>query len=79
MIGPGEVVGWSWLLPPHRWQFAARALDPVRALELDAVELRRLCESDAEIGFELAKRLMAVICNRLAATRHGWLQADDHT
>ena len=26
-IETGEVVGWSWLFPPYRWHFDARALD----------------------------------------------------
>ena len=29
-IDDGEVIGWSWLFPPHRWHFDARALDLVR-------------------------------------------------
>ncbi len=23
-LGPGEVVGWSWLFPPYEWHFDAR-------------------------------------------------------
>ncbi len=68
-IGPGEVVGWSWLLPPHRWQFSAKASEAVRCIELDAVRLRALCDTNIEIGYELVKRLMAVVCGRLAVTR----------
>ncbi len=39
-VGPGEIVGWSWLLPPHRWQFDARAVDAVSGLTIDAQWLR---------------------------------------
>jgi CRP/FNR family cyclic AMP-dependent transcriptional regulator len=65
----GDIVGWSWLLPPHRWHFDARALEPVRALALDAKKLRALCEGDHELGFQLLRRLVAVMAGRLAATR----------
>jgi CRP-like cAMP-binding protein len=68
-IGPGEVVGWSWFLPPHRWQFDARAIEPIRALAIDGHELRTLCEQNHELGYQLLKRLVAVVASRLAATR----------
>src|SRR5207245_6311939 len=31
-IGPGEVLGWSWLFPPYTWHFDARALQPTKAV-----------------------------------------------
>jgi CRP/FNR family cyclic AMP-dependent transcriptional regulator len=68
-VGPGEVVGWSWLLPPHRWQFDCRALDTVRGLMFDAEWLRDQCETDHELGYHLLKHLLAVVASRLAATR----------
>jgi CRP/FNR family cyclic AMP-dependent transcriptional regulator len=34
-LGPGELLGWSWLIPPYRWQFDARAVDLVRAVAFD--------------------------------------------
>src|SRR5512141_2751205 len=30
-IDAGAIVGWSWLFPPYRWHFDARAATPVRA------------------------------------------------
>jgi CRP/FNR family cyclic AMP-dependent transcriptional regulator len=68
-VGSGEVVGWSWLLPPHRWQFDCRARDTVQGLVFDAEWLRDQCEADHELGYHLLKHLLAVVANRLAATR----------
>ena len=68
-VGAGEPVGWSWIVPPHRWQFDARAVEAVQAFALDADRLREKCEQDHELGYQLLKRLVAVIANRLAATR----------
>jgi CRP/FNR family transcriptional regulator, cyclic AMP receptor protein len=31
-LGRGELLGVSWLTPPYRWSFDARAVDSVRAL-----------------------------------------------
>jgi CRP-like cAMP-binding protein len=68
-VGPGEVVGWSWLVPPHRWRFDARATDAVSGLAFDAEWLRAKCEEDHELGYQLLKELLAVLATRLAATR----------
>lgn len=68
-VGPGEVVGWSWLLPPHRWQFDARALDEVQGIAFDATWLRDQCEQNHELGYHLLKQLLTVVSARLAATR----------
>lgn len=68
-VGAGEPVGWSWLVPPHRWQFDARAVEPVQAIALDASALRDRCELDHELGYQLLKRLVTVVASRLAATR----------
>jgi CRP/FNR family transcriptional regulator, cyclic AMP receptor protein len=68
-VGPGEIVGWSWLVPPHRWQFDCRATDAVKGLALNAEWLREKCEQDYELGYHLLKQLLTVVANRLAATR----------
>jgi CRP-like cAMP-binding protein len=69
-VGPGEVVGWSWLVPPHRWQFSCRAVDAVEGISFEAQWLRDLCECDASLGYHLLKQLVLVITQRLASTRH---------
>jgi CRP-like cAMP-binding protein len=68
-VGPGEIVGWSWLVPPHRWQFDCRAVDPIQGLVFDAEWLREQCDKDHELGYYLLKQLVTVIASRLAATR----------
>src|SRR5438132_12207 len=39
-VGEGEVLGWSWLIPPYKWRFDARAVELTRALALDGKCLR---------------------------------------
>lgn len=68
-VGPGEVVGWSWLLPPYRWQFDGRAVDAVEGVVFDGAWLRQQCEQDHELGYSLLRQMVAVISSRLAATR----------
>jgi CRP-like cAMP-binding protein len=68
-LGEGEIVGASWLLPPYRWNFDARALELVRALGIDAACLRRKCEADHHLGYEMMKRFAPILVKRLQATR----------
>lgn len=68
-LGDGDVLGWSWLVPPYRWRFGAMAVELTRAVALDATCLRKKCESDHELGYELLKRFTNLIVERLDATR----------
>lgn len=68
-LGPGSVLGWSWLFPPYRWRFDARALEPVRAIALDGTCLRGKCDEDPRLGYELVRRFGRVLLERLEATR----------
>ena len=65
----GEVVGWSWLFPPHRWHFDARALSLVRATSFDGACLRAKCESDPRLGYDLMSRFAQIVIERLQQTR----------
>jgi CRP-like cAMP-binding protein len=68
-IDAGEVVGWSWLFPPYRARFDARALSVVRATAFDGGCLRGKCEEDPALGFEFMKRFAQVMIERLQWTR----------
>jgi CRP/FNR family transcriptional regulator, cyclic AMP receptor protein len=68
-LGAGEVVGWSWLIPPYRWHLDAHALDPVRALAFDGACLRRKASEDHDLGYELLQRFSARLVLALEATR----------
>ena len=73
-LGPGDMLGWSWLVPPHTWRFDCRALEPVQGIVFDAEWLREKCEQDHELGYQLLKQLVGVIASRLAATRQQLLK-----
>lgn len=67
-IGEGDVLGWSWLVPPYRWAFDARALELTRAVALDGACLRAKCQEDNRLGYELMQRVAHIITQRLQAT-----------
>jgi len=64
-IGAGDLVGWSWMYPPYIWQFTARAVAPTRAIFFVGSVLRQYCERDHSLGYELLKRITAVMNRRM--------------
>lgn len=73
-LGPDEVLGETWIVPPYRAAFDARAVDQVRTFSFDATCLRGKCEADPALGYALMKRFVPVLVQRLSAAR---LQALD--
>lgn len=64
-IEAGEVLGWSWLFAPYRWQFDAVALTRVRATGFDGSCLRGKCEADPKLGYDLMSRFAQLLIERL--------------
>jgi CRP-like cAMP-binding protein len=73
-IGPRDVLGWSWLVPPYLWQFAARAVTRTKATALNGAHLLGVCERDPAFGYDLMKRITRIILARLQATRKRLLE-----
>lgn len=74
-IGPGGVIGWSWVVPPHRWQFSCKADGPVSGLMFDATWLRDRCERNHELGYHLLRELMTSVTQQLTAIREHPIRA----
>ncbi len=68
-LGPGELVGASWLLPPARVHFDVRAREAVESLRFDTGCLQRAMEADPGLGYLFCRRFMAVVVRRLQAAR----------
>lgn len=68
-IGAGDLLGWSWMFSPYTWQFTARAAEPVNAIFFYGTILREYCERDHSLGYELLKRMTAVMMRRMQAAR----------
>lgn len=75
-IGDNEVLGWSWLFPPFYWHFDARTTQPTRTIFFYGTWLRESCERDHNFGYEMMKRMTAVIITRLQAARKRLAQAE---
>ncbi|MEU5317876.1 cyclic nucleotide-binding domain-containing protein [Streptomyces sp. NPDC021056] len=68
-LGSGDLLGWSWLFPPHQWDFGAVAFSPVRAYEFDAAAVLALCEEDPQLGLILVRSVAEILAYRLETTR----------
>jgi CRP/FNR family transcriptional regulator, cyclic AMP receptor protein len=77
-VGAGDLLGWSWMFPPYVWHFTARAVEPTEAIFFYGTILREYCEHDHSLGYELFKRMSAVMIKRLQAAREKMLALDSH-
>lgn len=67
--GPGEIIGWSWLVEPYRWHFDAQATAPTKVIVFDAKRVRESFDLHPDVGYTLMKRFLPIIVERLQATR----------
>jgi CRP-like cAMP-binding protein len=61
----GDLLGWSWIFPPHVWHFSARAVHPTSAIFFYGTILREYCEEDHTLGYQLFRRMSEVMTRRL--------------
>lgn len=77
-LGMGDVIGWSWLYPPYQWRLGAVTMQPTQAFVIDGAKVREMCAADPGFGYELTRRFLALVVNRLQATRSRLLDLDAH-
>lgn len=63
--GPGELVGWSWIVTPYRYRFDARATEDTLVFEIDGKCLRQKCDDNPALGYDLLKRISVDLGRRL--------------
>lgn len=68
-LGTDQVLGWSWLIPPYKWTFEAKALSDSKVLVFDGKALLQQCENDNTFGYALMKRFTGLMSERLHAAR----------
>jgi CRP/FNR family transcriptional regulator, cyclic AMP receptor protein len=69
LVSAGEPLGWSWLFPPYRWHFDARAMESTTAICFSGVLLRQHRDEDLMLSHELFKRTCEVMARRLQMAR----------
>ncbi|HEX9780624.1 MAG TPA: cyclic nucleotide-binding domain-containing protein [bacterium] len=68
-VGPGEVLGWSWLVAPYQKRFDGRVLELTRAIAFDVECLRSKCAGNLKLSHALLERTIEILGQRLQAAR----------
>ncbi|MEO7934027.1 MAG: cyclic nucleotide-binding domain-containing protein [Chthoniobacterales bacterium] len=68
-ISAGDALGWSWMFPPYRWRFSARAVNVTEVIAVSASFLRSMGKLHPEFGYELTLRVAGIMGQRLRAAR----------
>jgi len=63
----GEILGWSWLVPPFKWSYDLRATELSRLVSMDAACLRKKVDKDHSLAYDLYRRFTTIMARRLHA------------
>lgn len=66
-LGRGDLVGLSWVFPPYRWSWRARAMDPTKVIAFDARAVRERCVEDRN----LSERILQMVAREAVKRLHG--------
>jgi CRP-like cAMP-binding protein len=66
-LGPGEVFGWSALLPSDNTLFQVRAREATTALCIEGAALKTLFDADPVLRAEVLERALRVVAGRVRA------------
>lgn len=73
-LGPGMILGWSWLISPYEWDFQAEAMSDCALIQFDGNAVLAKCEEDAKFGYALLKRFTELMSQRLHAGRRRMME-----
>ncbi|MEA3502206.1 MAG: cyclic nucleotide-binding domain-containing protein [Actinomycetota bacterium] len=65
----GDLLGWSWLYPPHRWSYDAHVHSATKVIRFDGLRLKEAADSDPVLGYELMKRFTDMLVKRMQSIR----------
>ena len=68
-VEPGDLIGWSALVPPHRATSTIVALEPTTVVAFDGSRLRAALEADPRLAAAVLPRVLDAVARRLTATR----------
>ena len=68
-IEPGDCVGWSALVPPHRATSTIVAVEPTTVVAFDGTSLRAVMDEDPATESAILRSVLEAVARRLVATR----------
>jgi CRP/FNR family cyclic AMP-dependent transcriptional regulator len=69
ILDKDQVLGWSWLISPYKWNFQSRAEEDSQLLQFDGAAILARCEQEPKFGYELLKKFAALMSFNLNAAR----------
>ncbi|MGB7846952.1 MAG: cyclic nucleotide-binding domain-containing protein [Candidatus Acidiferrum sp.] len=75
----GQTVGWSALIPPHKFTLAATAPLETEVIALSREELRKHFAAHPTVGYKITLNLAVVIGHRLQLFQAMWLREMQRT
>jgi CRP-like cAMP-binding protein len=66
-LGENQVLGWSWLIPPYKWNFQTEAAEDSKLLQFDGAAILAKCEKEPAFGYEVLKKFAGLMSVRLNA------------
>ena len=64
-----QVLGWSWLISPYKWNFQTKAEEDSELLQFDGAAILARCEQEPKFGYELLKKFAALMSVGLNTAR----------
>jgi len=71
---PGQTLGWSALIPPHRVTMTATTLAETQLLAIPRLPLLTFLDTSPELARQLTQNVAAVIGHRLQVLQAMWLR-----
>src|SRR5512134_2062026 len=71
---PGQTLGWSALVPPHRFTLKAAALVDSEVVALPRVALAKHLSAHPAVGYVVTRNVSAVVGQRLSVFQTMWLR-----
>ena len=68
-VDEDQVLGWSWLISPYKWNFQTKAEEDSELLQFDGVAILARCEQEPKFSYELLKKFAVLMSVRLNAAR----------
>lgn len=68
-VEPGDLVGWSAVVPPYRATCTVVALEPTTIVSFNGPALRGALDADPVLAAAVLSRVLQAVVRRLAATR----------
>lgn len=68
-VEPGDIIGWSAIVPPHRSTSTVVALLPTEILRIDGPALRAELALDSDLAAAVYLSLLEALARRLTGTR----------